>query len=183
MTAANWAEELEGLRSTSRGWIYFGDRLLETYSSTQQIVALSTAQSEYISIRKGAPHTLEVRSAMVEFGLTFNVRDYCGCSSCAQKAWAWRAQRGRPGNKDGRFEANDLAVDGNTPSTANGLEHMDGGGDCPRGCRGSKRLPCTDLEREEQMLDEWLWSWICVGLVIVILMVLSGRPLANPLDR
>ena len=73
VTAANWAGELEGLRSTSCGWNYFGDHLLETYSSTQQIVALSTAESEYISITKGAAHALEVRSAMVEFGLTFNV--------------------------------------------------------------------------------------------------------------
>ena len=73
VTDANWAGELEGLRLTSCGWIYFGDHLLETYSSTQQIVALSTAESEYISITKGASHALEVRSAMVEFGLTFNV--------------------------------------------------------------------------------------------------------------
>ena len=62
---------------------------------------------------------------------------------------AWRAQRGRPGNKDGRFEANDLAFARNTPSTANGLELMDGGGDSPRGCRGSQKLPCTYLERDE----------------------------------
>ena len=73
VTDANRAGELEGLRSTSCGWIYFGDHLLETYSSTQEIVALSTAESEYISITKGAAHFLEVRSAMVEFGLTFNV--------------------------------------------------------------------------------------------------------------
>ena len=72
VTGANWAGELEGLRS-SCGWIYFGDHLLETYPSTQQIVALSTAESEYISITKGAAHDLEVRSAMVELGMTFNV--------------------------------------------------------------------------------------------------------------
>ena len=40
VTDANWARELEALRSTSCGRIYFGDHLLETYSSTQQIVAL-----------------------------------------------------------------------------------------------------------------------------------------------
>ena len=64
VTDANWAGELEGLRSTSCGWIHFGDRLLQTYSSTQQIVALSTAESEYISITKGAAHGLEVRSGI-----------------------------------------------------------------------------------------------------------------------
>ena len=113
VTDASWAGELEGLHSTSCGWIYFGDHLLETYSSTQQIVALSTAKSKFFSITKGAAHALEVRSAMVEFGLMFTVvceggrdgwtgnghetwcrpcavtwmRDCCGCSSCAQKAW------------------------------------------------------------------------------------------------
>ena len=74
---------------------------------------------------------------------------------------AWRAQRGRPGNKDGRFEANDLAFERNTPSTANGLELMDGGGDSPSGCRGSKRLPCTNLEREELVRVELLVLDLC----------------------
>ena len=40
VTNANWAGELEALLSTSCGWIYFGDHLLETYSSTQQFAAL-----------------------------------------------------------------------------------------------------------------------------------------------
>ena len=74
---------------------------------------------------------------------------------------AWRAQRGRLGNKDGRFESNDLAFEKNTPSTANGLELMDGGGDSHRGCRGSKSLPCTNLEREEHVRDEWLVLDLC----------------------
>ena len=65
---ANWAGELEGLRSAWCGWIYFGDHLLETYSSTQQSVALSTAESEYLSITKGASHALEVRSARWNLG-------------------------------------------------------------------------------------------------------------------
>ena len=54
------------------------------YSSTQQIVALSTAESEYISITKGAVHALEVRNAMVESGKTFNL-------VCETDAWAGRA--------------------------------------------------------------------------------------------
>ena len=149
-------------------------------------MALSTAESEYISITKGAAHALEVRSAMVELGMTFNV--VCETDASAGRVLAtrrgvgrvhhldarllwllavvrrkrgssssqtWRAQRVRPGNKDGRFEANDLAFERNTPSTVNGLELLDGGGDSLRGCRGSKRLPCTNLEREEYVRDEW----------------------------
>ena len=30
VTYSNWAGEMEGLRSTSCGWVYFGDHLLET---------------------------------------------------------------------------------------------------------------------------------------------------------
>ena len=65
--------------------MYFGDHLLETYSSTQQIVALSTTESEYISITKGAAHALEVRSAMVEYGMTFNV--VCETDASAGRQW------------------------------------------------------------------------------------------------
>ena len=66
VTGANWTGAMEGLRSTSCGWIHSGDPPPETYSSTQQSVALSTAESEHISITKCAAHALEVRSAMVE---------------------------------------------------------------------------------------------------------------------
>ena len=45
VTEAYWERELEGL-STTGVWICFVGYLLETYSSTQQIVALSTAESE-----------------------------------------------------------------------------------------------------------------------------------------
>ena len=64
MIDANWTGKLETLRSTSCGWTYFDDHLLETYSLTQQIVTLSTAESEYISITKDVAHALEVRRAM-----------------------------------------------------------------------------------------------------------------------
>ena len=160
VTDANWAGELDGLRPTSCGWIYFGDHLLETYSSTQQIVALSTAEGQYISITKGGAHALEVRSAMVEYEMRFNL--VCETDASVGRAMACRkAQRGRLGNKDGRFEADDLVSERNTPSTANGLEFMDGGGDSPRGCRSSKRLPCTNLEREEYVRDERLVLDLC----------------------
>ena len=187
----------------------FGDHLLETYSSTQQIVALSPAESEYISITKGAALALEVRSATVEFGLTFNV--VCETDASAGRAMATRRGVGRMRHLVARFlwlqqlcaegvvqvragpgelnEADlgtkmvdlrrmDLAFERNTPSTANGLELIDGGGDSHRGCRGSKRLPCTCPEREEYVRDERLVLDLC-GKVIVILMVLSGRPFAN----
>ena len=101
VTDANWAGELEGLRSTSCGWIYFGGHLLETYSSTQQMVALSTADSECISITEGAAHDLEVRSAMVEYGMTFNV--VCETDASAGRALATRRGVGRVRHLDARL--------------------------------------------------------------------------------
>ena len=65
--------------------------------------------------------------------------------------------------KDGRFEANDVAFERNTFSTANGLDFMDGGGDSSRGCRGSKRLLCINLEREEFVCEERLVLDLCVN--------------------
>ena len=56
-------------------------------------MALSTAESEYISITKGAGHALEVRSAMVDFGLTFGM--VCETDASAGRAMATRRGVGR----------------------------------------------------------------------------------------
>ena len=74
---------------------------------------------------------------------------------------AWRAQRGRPGNKDGRCEANDLAVERNAPSASNGLELMDDNNDSPNDYKSNKRLPCIDLGHEEHVQDGWLVLDLC----------------------
>ena len=96
--------------------------LLWWSSARPQIVVLSAAESECISITKGAAHALEVRSAMVENGMPLNVV----CETDApphDRQWVgahgwWRR--------------------------------------VSRGCRGSKRLPCIDLEREEHVRDDRL---------------------------
>ena len=105
----NWEGELEGL-STTGAWICFGGYLLETYSSTQQIVALSTTESQYI-LTKDVADALEIRSVLAECDMTPKMkgktdvtagrataarrgsaacitwmRDYRGCSGCGQKA-------------------------------------------------------------------------------------------------
>ena len=153
---------------------------------------LSTAESEYISITKGAAHALEVRSAMVEYGMTFNAA--CETDASAGRAMATRRGVGRVRHLDARLlwlqqlcaegvvevrarlgEHNEAdlgtkmvdlrrmtsLLKGTTLSAANGLELVDGGDDSPRGCRGSKRLQCIDLEREEHVRDEWLILDLC----------------------
>ena len=122
VTGANWTGELERLRSTSCGSIDFGDHLLETYSSTQQVVALSTAESVCTSRSRRVQLTLWrfTVPCMVEYGMTLEVvcetdasagramatrcrpRASLGCaivvccSSCAQKAW-WKFEPGLEG--------------------------------------------------------------------------------------
>ena len=127
---------------------------METYSSIQQIVALSTTENEYIST-KDVARALEIRSVLAECDMTLKmkgntdvtagrataacitwVRDYHGCSGRGQKAWfigVWRTQRSRLGVEDDRF---DFAFERNTSSTTNEfieLELTDGGSKFPRG--------------------------------------------------
>ena len=87
---------------------------------------------------------------------------------------AWRTQRGRAGAEDDGF---DFAFERNTPSTTNEfieLELTDGGSKFPaieaaRDCRVS-------IWNVRNVCEMNGWFWICVGLVIVILTVLSGVP-------
>ena len=63
-------------------------------------MALSTAKSEKISVTTGAAHALEVRSAMVEYGMTFNV--VCETDASAGGAMARRGV-GRVSHSDARL--------------------------------------------------------------------------------
>ena len=210
-TEATWAGELEGLRSTSCGWIYFGDHLLETYSSTQQIVALSIAESEYISTTKGAAHALEVRSAMVEYGMTFNV--VCETDASAGRAIATRRGVGRVRHLDARLLwLQQLCAECVVEVRARPGEHNEADlGTMMVDLRRMTSLVKGTPLRPPMGWNSWMvattltavaeaakdcrvliwnvrnmcetsgWFWICVGMVIAILTVLSGGPFANPI--
>ena len=98
MTEAYWEGELEGLLMTG-AWIYFGGYLLETYSSTQQIVALSITESEYTSM-KDVAHALEIRSALAEYGMTLRMKGKT--YRTAGRATAARRRVGRVHHLDAR---------------------------------------------------------------------------------
>ena len=68
----------------------------------------------------------------------------------------------------------------NTPSSTNGLELMVGG-KFSRGCRDSKRLPCL-IWNVGDVCETSGRYWICVGMVIALLMVLSRGPIVNPIS-
>ena len=111
MSGAYWEGKLEG-PSTTGAWIYFCGYLLETYSSTLQMLALSTTESKYIS-KKDVANALKIRSDLAECEMTIKMmgktdvtagrataarrgvraacitwmRDFRGCSSRTAKAW------------------------------------------------------------------------------------------------
>eukprot|EP00971_Amphidinium_carterae_P300960 5980043-Amphidinium_carterae.1 len=63
---SNWAAAESGFRSTSGGWLAYGKHVLDTFSSTQHLVAMSSAEAEYIAMTKVASHALELKHVMEE---------------------------------------------------------------------------------------------------------------------
>ena len=65
---ANHAGCLKTTRSTSGGAVLYGQCLLKSWSSTQAVVSLSSGESEYYALVKGASEGLGIRSALSEWG-------------------------------------------------------------------------------------------------------------------
>ena len=91
------------------------------------------------------------------------VHDLDARLSWLRRLWAEGVMKSqfRPGVENNRF---DFAFEKCTSSTTNEfieLELTDGGNESPRRSRGSKRLSCVNLEREEHMRDEWLVPDLC----------------------
>ena len=162
---------------------------------------LSTAESEYISITKGAAHALEVRNALVACGMTFKVvcetdpsagramvtRCGVGCvrqiavaaAVCARKAWL-------------RFEA-DLGT--NMVDLRRMTSLLQGTPLRPPTGRSSWMVVTTlttvaeaakdcrvSIWKVRNMCETSDWFWICVGMVIAILTVLSDGLFGNPIS-
>ena len=165
-------------------------------------MALSTTKSEYIST-KDVAHALEIRNDLAECDMTLKMKGItdvtAGRATAARRGvgrvhhldarLSWlqqlcaegvmesrfrRTQRGRPGVEDDRF---DFAFERNTPSTANEfieLELTDGGSKFPRD--EAAKDCCVSIWNVRNVCETIGWFWICVGMVIVILTVLSGVP-------
>ena len=182
--------------------------LLETYSSTQQIVALSTTESEYIST-KDVAHALDIRSVLAECDITLKMKGKtdgtAGRATAArrgvvrvhhldarlswlQRLWAegvvhWclrssqpGGQRGRPGVEDDRFDFTLKGTPLRPPMSSS--------------CWSLRMVAASFTEVEaarDCRVSTWNvrsicetngWFWICVGMVIAILTVLSRVPSA-----
>ena len=104
MNRAYWERELEGLSTT--GAINFGCYCLETYSSTQQDLALFTTDSECISTKDVA----HVQSALAECDVTLKMRGETDVT--AGRAMAARRGVGRVRHVDVRLSWLQLWADG-----------------------------------------------------------------------
>ena len=209
VTDANWAGERDCARRRVDGFTL----VIICWRRIHQRSRLWRCQLQcvYISITKGAAHALEVRSAMVEFGLTFNV--VCETDVSAGRATATRSGVGHVRHLDARLLwLQQLCAEGVVQVRARPGEHNEA--DLGTKMVGLRRMtsPFRGTLRPPVGWSSWMvaatlpavaeaakdcrvlfWNvrnmcetsgsfWICVGMVIVILTVLSGGPFANPIS-
>ena len=178
MTDSNWAGELEGLRST----VVDGFTLvIICWRRVHRRSKLWRCQLQRVSISRSRRVQLTLwrsRSAMVEYGMTFNV--VCETDASAGRAMATRRGVCRVRHLDARLLWLQQLCAGVVEVRARLGEHNEADLGTkmvdlrrmtsllkgtplrpPSGCRGSKRLPCTNLEREEHVRDERLVLDLC----------------------
>ena len=67
ISSVNLNGEAQCRRSTSGGLIQLGKHLIKSWSSTQNVTALSSGEAEYYAITKGASQGMGVRSMLKDF--------------------------------------------------------------------------------------------------------------------
>ena len=71
-TDSDWAGDKTTRKSTSGGVIMFGDHMLKSWSTTQQIVALSSGEAELYALIKGASQVKGMMTQFKEWGAEIN---------------------------------------------------------------------------------------------------------------
>ena len=61
-------------KSTSGGIIRLGPHCLKAWSSTQDIIALSSGEAESYGLVKGASHAIWIRSMLEDMGVKVGIR-------------------------------------------------------------------------------------------------------------
>ena len=69
ITDADWATNPENRRSVDSVHVYQGTPLIETSSCTQQVTALSSAESEFYGLLRGAAVGLQIRELLREINI------------------------------------------------------------------------------------------------------------------
>ena len=71
-TDSDGAGDRSRRKSTSGGVVCLGHHVIKSWSSTQQLVALSSGKAELYALIKGASQTRGIISMLVDYGLTFD---------------------------------------------------------------------------------------------------------------
>ena len=85
-TDSDWAGDQETRKSMSGGVLCLGTSVLKTWAKRQAIVALSSAEAEYMAIIKGVQEALAVRTALIEMGMPVQVNVLCDSSAAKGSA-------------------------------------------------------------------------------------------------
>ena len=80
-TDANWAGDKKTRRSTSGGTIQMGRHLIKSWSKTQSLVALSSAESELYACVKSAAEALGVMAILKDLGMEVSTKVFADASA------------------------------------------------------------------------------------------------------
>ena len=78
---ANWAGDKRTRKSTSGGCIQIGKHLIKSWSKSQSLVALSSAESELYATIKSAAEALGIMSILKDLGMEFNAKVFADASA------------------------------------------------------------------------------------------------------
>ncbi len=70
---SDWASCHRTRKSTSGGMVMFGNHALKSWSTTQQVIALSSGEAEYYSMVRGGSMGLGINAIASDLGLSFKV--------------------------------------------------------------------------------------------------------------
>ena len=70
---SDWAGEREDRKSTSGGVLRIGSHVVKTWSSTQQTISLSSAESELYALTKAATQAIGLMQLLEDFGLEIKI--------------------------------------------------------------------------------------------------------------
>ena len=101
LTDADWASDSERRRSVDCVHIYHGGHLIEASTNAQQVVSLSTAESEFYRIVRGTASGIQLPEGFMQFG--FSVRLRVLSDSSAARAMTARTGSGRAKHVEARY--------------------------------------------------------------------------------
>ena len=101
LSGADWASDSERRRSVDCVHIYHGGHLIEASTSTQQVVSLLTAESEFDGIVRGAVSGIQLREAFMQFDFSVRLRVLSDSSSA--RSMTARTGSGRVKHVEARY--------------------------------------------------------------------------------